>query len=67
MAPGDTQSMRETTCPDCGLEMDQIERTTFTGLDMREYQCPKCKRTQILDCGEALWKILADAQEPNKE
>jgi ribosomal protein L37AE/L43A len=43
--------------------MDQIEKTTFTGREMREYQCPKCKRTQIVDCGEALWKILSDANE----
>ncbi|HEY2498034.1 MAG TPA: hypothetical protein VGK24_13270 [Candidatus Angelobacter sp.] len=31
--------MADTICPDCGLEMDQIEKTTFTGRDMREYQC----------------------------
>jgi ribosomal protein L37AE/L43A len=24
---------------------------------MREYQCPKCKRTRIVDRGDALWKI----------
>jgi predicted RNA-binding Zn-ribbon protein involved in translation (DUF1610 family) len=57
----------ETTCPDCGIEMDQIERTTFTGRDMREYQCRRCKRTQIVDCGEALWKMLSDANKPSEE
>jgi predicted RNA-binding Zn-ribbon protein involved in translation (DUF1610 family) len=53
--------MSETACPDCAVEMDQIERTTFTGRDMREYQCPKCGRKQIVDCGKALWEILSEA------
>jgi transposase-like protein len=57
----------ETTCPDCGIEMDQIEKTTFTGRDMREFQCPRCKRTQIVDYGEALWKILSDANKPPEQ
>jgi transposase-like protein len=57
----------DTTCPDCGIEMDQIEKTTFSGRDMREYQCPRCKRTQIVDCGEALWKILSDANKPDTQ
>ena len=55
--------MVDTTCPDCAIEMDQIERTTFTGRDMREYQCPKCGRKQIVDCGKALWEILSEANE----
>jgi len=55
--------MADTTCPDCAVEMDQIERTTFTGRDMREYQCPKCGRKEIIDCGKALWQILSDADE----
>ncbi len=59
--------MSDTTCPDCGIEMDQIEKTTFSGREMREYQCPRCKRTQIVDCGEALWKILSDARKPEPD
>jgi transposase-like protein len=59
--------MNETTCPACNIEMEQIEKTTFTGREMREYQCPRCKRTQIVDCGEALWKILSDANKPPDE
>jgi len=47
--------------------MEQIEKTTFTGREIREYQCSKCKRRQIVDCGEALWKILSDAREKEKE
>ncbi len=43
--------------------MDQIERTTFTGRDMREYQCSKCGRKQTVDRGKALWQILSEANE----
>ena len=55
--------MLDTTCPDCAIEMLQIEKTTFTGRDMREYQCPKCGRKQIIDNGKALWAILSEANE----
>jgi len=52
---------------DCGLETDQIEKTTFSGRDMREFQCPKCKRKLIVDYGEATWKVLSDAKKPPEE
>jgi predicted RNA-binding Zn-ribbon protein involved in translation (DUF1610 family) len=55
--------MSETICPACRIEMEEIEKTTFTGRDMRKYQCPKCGRTQIIDCGKALWEILSEANE----
>jgi hypothetical protein len=55
--------MADTTCPDCAIEMQQIEKTTFTGRDMREYQCLKCGRKQIIDYGKALWEILSEANE----
>jgi ssDNA-binding Zn-finger/Zn-ribbon topoisomerase 1 len=55
--------MSDTTCTDCNLEMVQIEKTTFTGRELRECQCPKCKRTRIVDCGKALWQVLSDARE----
>lgn len=51
----------DTICPNCAIEMDQIEKTTFTGRDMREYQCAKCGHKQIVDRGKALWKILSEA------
>ena len=57
----------DTLCPDCNVEMDQIEKTTFTGRDMREYQCPQCGRKQIMDRGKALWAILSEANNPDKE
>jgi predicted RNA-binding Zn-ribbon protein involved in translation (DUF1610 family) len=57
------RAMADTVCSDCAIEMSQIEKTTFTGRDMREYQCPKCGRKQIIDCGKALWEILSEANE----
>ncbi|MGC2695984.1 MAG: hypothetical protein WA738_09350 [Candidatus Angelobacter sp.] len=60
--------MDETTCPVCLLEMEQIEKTTFSGRDMREYQCPQCGRKQIVDRGKALWEVLSEAnEEPGKQ
>lgn len=55
--------MESMACTECGGEMDQIEKTTFTGRDMREYQCRKCGRKEIVDGGPALWQILSDARE----
>lgn len=63
----DLMIMADITCPDCAAEMDQIERTTFTGRDMREYQCPKCGHKEIVDCGKALWQILSDANKESDE
>ncbi|HLJ28785.1 MAG TPA: hypothetical protein VKY85_18900 [Candidatus Angelobacter sp.] len=59
--------MADRTCSECGGEMDQIEKTTFTGRDMREYQCRKCRKTEIVDGGTALWKILSDANHPEEK
>ena len=55
------------TCPNCGREMTQIEKTTFTGRDMREYECPQCGRREIIDCGKALWEILSEANQKEDE
>jgi len=63
MAAMSPYSGSDTLCHDCNVEMDQIEKTTFSGRDMREYQCPKCGRTQILDRGKALWEILSEANQ----
>ena len=46
--------------------MELLEKSTFTGRDMREYHCPKCGRTELVDRGSALWKTLSDAREPER-
>ena len=47
--------------------MTEIEKTTFTGREMREYECPKCHRREIVDCGPALWQVLHDLNNPEPE
>lgn len=56
-----------TTCPTCGQEMTLVERTTMTGNDMRSYRCDQCKREHIVNFGPALWQILHDAREREKD
>lgn len=55
--------MDELTCPNCSGKMEQIEKTTFSGRDMREYKCANCGRTEVIDCGIATWQAISDANE----
>lgn len=66
-AEGRWMGMTDRNCSECGGEMDQIEKTTFTGREMREYECRKCGRKEIVDSGPALWQILSDANKPEDE
>ncbi len=50
-------------CPDCGADMDLVEKTTFTGRELREYRCGPCQKNVIDHGGPALWQILSDARE----
>ncbi len=50
-------------CEKCGQEMDMIDKCTAFGRDMREYCCRPCDHYQTEDNGEALWKVLHDANE----
>jgi hypothetical protein len=59
--------MAEETCSQCGGKVDCIEKTTFTGREMREYQCRKCGKKEIVDCGIALWKAISDANSPEDD
>jgi DNA-directed RNA polymerase subunit RPC12/RpoP len=56
-----------TACPDCGREMDRIEKSTMTGYDMRTYRCGRCGKEHIINLGPALWKILSDAREAEEK
>ena len=49
-------------CPACGQEMDLVDKTTFTGREVREYRCAPCDRTIIEHGGIALWQALSDAR-----
>ena len=52
-----------TTCPACGQEMTLVEKTTFTGSDMRTYRCDRCEEEHVVDFGSALWIVRHDARE----
>jgi predicted RNA-binding Zn-ribbon protein involved in translation (DUF1610 family) len=56
-----------TACPDCGREMDRIEKSTMSGYDMRTYRCEHCGKEHIVNFGPALWKILSDAREAEEK
>jgi transposase-like protein len=55
-----------TQCPKCGAEMTLVEKTTFSGNDMRTYRCDHCREEHVVDYGVALWKVLSDARESDK-
>ena len=57
----------EYRCPKCNGETHQIEKDTFSGREMREYQCKTCRWTHIFDCGPALWKIMSDAKDDERD
>jgi len=56
-----------TACPRCGQEMTLIEKTTFSGNDMRTYRCDRCQKEHVVDYGVALWKVLSDARKSNDD
>jgi hypothetical protein len=43
--------------------MDLVEKTTFTGREVREYFCNACQKSVIEHGGIALWQALSDARE----
>jgi hypothetical protein len=56
-----------TACPTCGAEMTLVERSTFSGIDMRTYRCDRCRKEHIVDYGAAVWKVLSDARDPDNK
>ncbi|HML09946.1 MAG TPA: hypothetical protein VK432_03735 [Stellaceae bacterium] len=54
-------------CPQCGREMELVERTTFTGDDMRTYFCARCAREYVVDFGMATWQALHNARHPDNK
>jgi hypothetical protein len=47
--------------------MNLVEKTTFTGRDMRTYRCEHCRREHVVEFGAALWQVLSDARESGKD
>lgn len=53
-------------CPECGGETVQIDRDTFSGRDMREFECKQCRWNAVFEFGPALWKVISDAKDGEK-
>ncbi len=53
-------------CPHCNCEMRQTEKDTSSGRDIREYKCDQCGFDDWEDRGKALWQILHDDREDEK-
>jgi hypothetical protein len=46
--------------------MDQVDKDTSSGREIRAYECPKCGHSAWEDRGKALWQILSDARESDE-
>ena len=53
-------------CTECGAQMNQTDKNTFTGRVIRDYECPKCGHTGWEDDGVALWQVLHDGREQDE-
>lgn len=53
-------------CRQCGAAMAQTGKDTFSGREIREYECRSCGHSDWEDTGPALWQILADAREEDE-
>jgi hypothetical protein len=47
--------------------MTLVEKTTFSGNDMRTYRCDRCQKEHVVDYGVAVWKVLSDARKSNDD
>jgi hypothetical protein len=54
-------------CPECGGPLKFLEKNSFNGHVFREYWCAKCEDMITLDGGEALWQVLHEANETNRD
>jgi DNA-directed RNA polymerase subunit RPC12/RpoP len=59
--------MPEQTCQHCGGALRFIGKDTFSGREMREYECEKCGETITEDGGRALWEIISEANEEDRK
>ena len=52
-------------CPKCQGPLI-MDKDTTSGIEYREYHCPRCRWHHEEERGPALWKILADERDPKK-
>jgi predicted nucleic acid-binding Zn-ribbon protein len=53
-------------CTQCGAQMNQTDKNTMSGRDIREYECPHCGHSDFEDKGVALSQMLHDAREQDE-
>ena len=58
-----TESIAEELCPECGGELVQTDKNSFSGQVWREYTCKACGKIVDVNEGVALWQVLHDAAE----
>jgi DNA-directed RNA polymerase subunit RPC12/RpoP len=59
--------MPDKICERCGGALRFTGKDTFSGREMREYECVKCGKTVSEDCGRALWEILSEGNEEDRK
>ncbi|MGB0072723.1 MAG: hypothetical protein WBP71_07210 [Terracidiphilus sp.] len=53
-------------CTKCGNPMRQTDKNTFSGRDIREYECTGCGHEDWEDRGTAMWQIFSDARKADE-
>lgn len=53
-------------CPKCGEAVEELNRETDSGHDVRFYKCSACSWGDFVDVGVALWKALSDAKKETR-
>jgi hypothetical protein len=53
-------------CPKCNGKTRQTEKETFSGQEMREYQCRACGWTHVFEHGPALWTVFSNANDESR-
>jgi DNA-directed RNA polymerase subunit RPC12/RpoP len=54
------------TCKKCGAKMAFKAKDTFSGDEIREYECSRCGHDDWERGGVALWKLIQDADKPEE-
>ncbi len=49
----------QSKCPQCGGKVEELDKDTSSGRDVRYYKCYACGWSDFVDVGIALWKALS--------
>ena len=48
-------------CPECGGGVEELDKDTSSGRDIRFLSCSACPWSDFVDVGIALWKAMSEA------